>query len=853
MSMHWAFSPQPGEIRLCDGALRALSRNGMVSLAVALVFSQDGGQLNATDRGDLQAGADLARRGGGLNGRRADRAGVAVLIGLSLFLAVARAQDAPPPLDEASPCGICSPAAAAFRAGDYSALEEPIIDPGCDCPFPDNMIPQSRLLPNGAWPDALFERNRMLFTGEAGRLARAVAQGWTPLHGALNRGSSWHPRRHLNPEWLDQLLDAWPDALQAGLRNAGRRTGWTPLHSAASRSNPGILERLVRTSRAEFVAWSNPGIVERLLARGASVHARLADGTTPLRRVARLEDFKALRAAGAGRYGPTPEGFHILHRATTYGDATTVQELLDAGLDPNEAASNGWAPLHYASTREVFEVLRAAGADLHARTNGGQTVLHQVASFARSGGTAIVRELLDAGLDPNAVTSDGLTPLHYARTREIFEALREGGADVSVLEAAFAKDELEAARTNRSSRTRLNWAIRQVGRYLDASWLPRLRAVNPDFYAVPGGFSDGIGFFDRHFALHHAAQANDDPAAIAVLLGGASAPPGFSVDAMMPVRASGGQWRPLALAARYNPNPAVVEALLAAGADANADEGLALYYAAQNETPGAAEIVQALLEAGVDVDSRRGPTSNPTATQFLPPVYAAAMTQNPATLDALIAAGANIHGQGSTAHYSLLADVLSRGRFDCGYGPVADRLRAAEARAVRFTESGEVPFTPGPPVAECVSAEIRALVASGTDLDVLDAQGFTALHRAASAGRFADVRALVEAGADIDARSRGGRLTALQVAVWRRADLAVVNALLAARAEVDAADARGWTALHWAARDRRTDPAVAEALLEAGADVNVEDNIGQTALQYAMRADIRHEAVAVLLRAAGGG
>ena len=786
-----------------------------------------------TNRGGLEAGADLTRGGTVLDRSRAYGVVLMPLIGLSLFPVAAEAQEMSPPFDESRPCGTCSSAADAFRAGDYSALEEPIIDPACDCPFPNNMIPASRLLEYGAWPDALYERNRMLFTGEAGGLARAVAQGWTPLHGALNAGSSSHPRRWLNPEWLDQLLDAWPDALQARLRNAGRRTGWTPLHLATN-SRPG------------------PGVVERLLAHGASVHVRAADGTTPLRYTRSIAVFKALRAAGAGRYGPTPEGFHILHRATTHGIATTVQELLDAGLDPNEAVSNGWTPLHYARTLEVFEALRAAGADLRARTNAGQTVLHQVAQNAGSDGVAIVRELLKEGLDPNAVTSDGLTPLHYARTREIFEALRAGGADISVLETAFASDELEAARADVASRTRLNWAIRQVGRYLDASWLPQLRAVNPDFYAVPGGFSSGIAFFGRHFALHHAAQANDDPAAIAALIG-ASATLGSSVDATMPARASGGQWRPLALAARYNPNPAVVEALLEAGADANADGGLTLYYAAQNGTPGAVEIVQALLEAGVDVDSRGVPTSNPTAARLPPPVYAAAMTQNPATLDALIAAGANIHGQGSTAHYSLLADVLSRGRFDCGYGPVADRLRAAEARAVRFTESGEVPFTPGPPVAECVSAEIRALVASGTDLDVLDAQGFTALHRAASAGRFADVRALVEAGADIDARSRGGRLTALQVAVWRRADLAVVNALLAARAEVDAADARGWTALHWAARDRRTDPAVAEALLEAGADVNVEDNIGQTALQYAMRADIRHEAVAALLRAAGGG
>ena len=784
----------------------------------------------ATDRGGFQFRANLTRRGGPVGWTMGKR-GAAALLGLSLYLPVTQAQEAPPPLDESRSCGLCSDAAATFRAGDFGALEEPIIDPGCDCPFPDNVIPLARLLPNGAWPEAIFERNRSVFTGETGGLASAVARGWTPLHNVVSLGSSSHPRRWLNPAWLDQLLEAWPDAIQAGLRNSGASTGRTVLHIAALQANPGI--------------------VERLLERGASADARAADGRTPLHFARTLEVFKALQAAGADLHARQDNGYSILHRAVWLADAATVQEMLDAGLDPNAATSNGFTSLHYARSLEVFEVLRAAGADLQARANNGYTALHHAAGY---GDAATVQELLDAGLDPNAATSDGLMPLHYARSREILEALQAAGTNLSVIAAAFDRDELEAARTNPSSRARLNRAVVQVGRFLDASWLSDLRAVNPDFYAVP--FSFGRPDADR-FPLHYAAQYNEDPTAIAALIGDASDTLGYSVNATTPKTWPVGRWpgslaRPLAIAARFNGNLAVVEALLEAGAAATTDEGLALYFAAQNETPSAAEIVQALLAAGADVDSRGLAAFEPNALRHRTPVYVAAMTQNLATLDALIAAGANIHGQGSTAHYSLLADVLSRERFHCGYGPVADRLRAAGARAVRFTESGELPFTPGPPVAECTSAEVRALIADDADLEALDAQGFTALHRAASEDRPADIRALVDAGADIDATSRGGRLTVLQVAVRRRAGLDVVNALLAAGAEVDATDVRGWTALHWAARDNRTDPAVVEALLGAEAEVNVEDNIGQTALQYATRADIRNEAVAALLRAAGG-
>ena len=750
----------------------------------------------------------------------------AALIGLSLYLAAAQAQETLPPLDASLPCTTCSATGDAFRAGDYRALEEPIIDPACDCPFPNNVIPPSRLLPHGAWPEALYQRNRSVFLGEGERrVARTVALGWTPLHEVVNNGSRSHPRRWLNPAWLEEVLDDWPDAISSPVAS-----GRTPLHFAALRAYPGI--------------------VEQLLQRGAAVDARAADDRTPMHFARSLEVFKALRDAGADIHAQRNDGYTVLHRITWFADAATVRELVAAGLDPNAAWSHGYTPLHYARSFEVFKALRDAGADIQARTNAGYTALHRAAWF---GDAAMVRELLAEGLDPNAVTSGGLTPLHHAGSREIFKALRDAGANLSVLEAAFGRDELEAARTDPAAHIRLDWAVRQVGRHLDASWLPRLRAVNPDFFAVRADYQPGLSFL-APFPLHHAAQRNEDPIAIAALIGDASDTLGFTVEAMTPTDTpSDGLLRPLAIAALFNGNPAVIEALLAAGADATADEGLALYYAAQNETPRAAEIVRALLAAGIDVDSRGVPL-NPPAARFPAPVYAAAMAQNLATLDALIGAGADVHVEGSTEHYSLLADVLSRGRFHCGYGPVADRLRAAGARAVRFTESGEVPFAPGRPVTECesASAEIRELIAAGADLDAQNAQGFTALHQAAAEGRAADIRALLVAGAELNARSRSGHLTALQIAVWRRASPDVVNALLAAGAEVDATDMRGWTALHWAARDRRTDPAVVEALLAAGAEVNARDNTGHTALQYATRADIGNETVAALLRAAGG-
>ena len=579
-----------------------------------------------------------------------------------------------PRLDEFR-CETCDTVAdgfpvAALRAGDFSLLEARVIDPACDCPFPKNVIAQSRLasLPNGAWPEEIYERNVRAgtFNVPGGRKARLVAQGWTPLHEAVANGSNAHPRGWLNPARLDEVQADWPRSIEAELRNLGSRSGWRPLHLAARRADPGI--------------------VKRLLERRPAVDARALDGATPLLVAATREVFAALRAAGAEVEARTDSGWTVLHSAALRTDAATVRSLVAAGLDPKAATDNGWTPLHYAASPEVFAALRAAGAEVEARTDSGWTVLH---SAALRTDAATVRSLVAAGLDPNAATNDGRTPLLEAGTREVFAALRELGADRAGIEAAFAPDafrDVQGGEEGALGAGQLSRAVRQVGRFGGASWFERLRAVNPDFYAVPGNPRSAA----LVFALHWAARYNEDPAAVAALTGDASATVGWSVD----VNRLTYFGRPLEIAARWNGNPGVVEALLEAGAVVNSGEGAALYAAALNEKPRAAEIVRALLEAGAVVDGVE-PTDGGRARR---PVYAAAMAKNLATLDALLEAGAVVNVEGSTAGYSLLADVLSRGRFDCGYGSVAERLRSAGARAVR---SGGEAFAAGPQVAVC--------------------------------------------------------------------------------------------------------------------------------------------------------
>ena len=717
-------------------------------------------------------------------------------------------------------CFTCNPQAEQFRSGDYSSLPEPIIDPSCHCPFPDNFIPRSRLLENGAWPRDIFRENLRAFRGSGGRVVQAVARGLTPILEALRYGSNRHPRRHFHPEEFERLLDDLSqEEANSQLGNYVYIFGRTPLHYAAS--------------------GRGPGIIQLLLDSGAVVDAVEDNGRTPLMQAGSLEGFKALQAAGADVRARANDGYTMLHRAALVADASTVQALIASGLDPNAMTNSGLRPLHFASSTEIFMALRSAGADIHAATASGYSVLHRAASSLDA---ATVEALIATGLEANAETSNGLTPLLYAGSRENLEALRAGGANLAPIEDTFAPDWLEGVRRGEISSSVLGHAVTWVGRFASAPLVARLRDINTGFAEVPDSVRSRFPWYPLHFA----AQRNDDPAMITAL----STP---TVTATTESR----HGSPLHLAALWNANPEVVRALLDAGARTHINRPrygtrgpTPVYLAARNASPRATEIVGLLLAAGADANGRDGGGEH---TGYAP-LYAAAMTQNLAAMELLLEAGADADVTGSSVYQSLLADVLARGRFDCGYAPVAATLREADAVSWRMVGEQRMPYVPGPPAVECetVSAAVQELIDSGADLDAQDSQGFTALHRAAAAGKAVDIAALTTAGAAVNATTRGGRLTPLHVAIWKRAGLATVQALIDADANIDATDWLGATALHRAARDGRAAPAVVAALLAAGADANARDDLWRTPLDYATRPDVNNEAVANLLRNAGG-
>ncbi len=142
-------------------------------------------------------------------------------------------------------------------------------------------------------------------------------------------------------------------------------------------------------------------------------------------------------------------------------------------------------------------------------------------------------------------------------------------------------------------------------------------------------------------------------------------------------------------------------------------------------------------------------------------------------------------------------------------------------------------------------AEVRKLIAAGSDVNAVEADGTSALLWAAHQGSPELVALLLDAGADPNAANNFGVTPLLEAS--RYGDAATVKALLDGGADVGASAREGETPLMAAARTGSL--AAVEQLIEHGADVNAVESLHeQTALMWAA-AEGHVEVVDALLEA----
>ena len=123
------------------------------------------------------------------------------------------------------------------------------------------------------------------------------------------------------------------------------------------------------------------------------------------------------------------------------------------------------------------------------------------------------------------------------------------------------------------------------------------------------------------------------------------------------------------------------------------------------------------------------------------------------------------------------------------------------------------------------------LIQAGTDVNIQEREGCTALMRAALLGRDKCVDILIQGGADVNVQNRLGN-TALMEAVREDHDKCV-KTLIQRGADVNTQNRGGYTVLMLAVTEG-FDKCV-EILIQVGADVNLQDDDGNTALMQATK------------------
>jgi ankyrin repeat protein len=532
--------------------------------------------------------------------------------------------------------------------------------------------------------------------------------------------------------------------------------------------------------------------VKALLRDGADVNAAQGDGMTALHWAALngdLETMNVLLYAGATAEPLTRIGrFTPLHLASSRGHASVVSRLLEAGGKPGVVTETGVQPLHLAAQAgnpEAITALLDRGADVNARdTTHGRTPLVFAASQNR---LDAMKLLIAKGADTRLAT-------------KVIDYKERSAADN---QARQARDRIVTATTGRATNSNIN--INDPPPPGQAGAAPAGggrggggrggrgggggQSIDPNDPqpggerpgrggGVPGGPRppsdiDQIGRQGGFTALHYAARDGYADAVKMLLDSGVNVnlPSEGDRSTPMVVAVINGQYD-LALSfleRGANPNLANDDGVAPLFATLNNEWALRTWYpqptAGTQQRASYLQLMEALLKAGADPNARTRShiwyasyNTGRMGVEFTgaTPFWRAAYALDVDAMRLLVKYGAdpNIPTM-SFGNVRRANDMTGLAPTPPG-GPHVPPFHAASgvgygtsrvAQQHRHVPDGWMP------------AAKYFLEELGVDVNIRDADGFTALHHAAARGDNAMIQYLVSRGADVMAVNRAGQTT----------------------------------------------------------------------------------------------
>lgn len=652
-------------------------------------------------------------------------------------------------------------------------------------------------------PDAV-----MTLLANGARPERPDHDGNLPLH---------HAALSEDPTISAMLLDAGAPV------DTLNREGLSALALAARAGNEPVLRLLLERGAKPDLPRGLPaliaaasghddhaGIVKRLLKAKADVAAVDKLGRSALHAAAlhgHGDSADALVAAGAQANARDSHGVTPLMEAARAGANRVLSRLVFRKPDPTPTDAHGRNALHLAcaskqANLDTVKTLLALGIDRDARTKDGRSAV----DIAAAGG----RWDLVAAIDPNAprpnsmIDTDAddpdLPPDSVERERLLLDALQQGhlhvAAELLALEPPCPTEALM-----RAFRVAL---ARDSVEALHVLFAHGLDLVTPPF--------------DDSEALQTAARLRPPPIGCmrALLDAGASA-------------AGAGVLLPLLANAADSDDPAprgldaFVQSLIERGADSHArisGGASALHLALRARLHGTARL---LLARGADPNSADRSGQTPLHCLMHLPGEG-----RDALIGALLRAGADPERRAADGETPLGRATLAR------HDDALRLLRWPQWPLPRRALTG----ADLPAAAQAGDRDaVAKLIELGLPIDAQDAQGCTALLRAAGGGFDGIVADLLAARADSRIAAKTGA-TALSAAVSRGSER-VVSVLVAHGVDIDQPLPGGATALMVACA--LGNEYLVQVLLVRGASALAQDEIGNTPLhaaaQYAFAAD----------------